>query len=242
MAAPALQSLQGWLKDIEPVAQEMGEALGESLSNAVEWISENSDQLKTFGGVVATVAAGLGAYFAITKTIATFGALRVWILNTTIAQHGLNAALRANPIGLVITTLTALVAGFIWAYNEIGWFKDGVNAVLDVLGTGWNWLYENVIQPAIDGIVIGWNWLVEVFTAAWENYLSPVFQGIGDIAVWLWTSVLQPVFGWIATAWQGTISFMSAAWNNVLLPVFNTIAAVATWLWRSEERRVGEEG
>jgi tape measure domain-containing protein len=238
MAAPALQALQGWLKGIEPIAQSMGERLGEALSNAVEWISENTDTLKTFGGVVVTVAAGLASYFAITKTIAAFGALRTWIMNTTLAQHGLNAALRANPIGLVVTAITALVAGFIWAYNEIGWFKDGVNAVLGALSTGWTWLWENAIQPAIDGIVIGWNWLVEVLVAAWQNYLSPVFQGIGAVAMWVWTSVLQPVFGWIASAWQGTIAFMSAAWNNVLLPVFNTIATVATWLWENVLRIV----
>lgn len=62
----------------------------------------------------------------------------------TIAQWALNVAMRANPIGIVITAITLLVAGFIIAYNRSERFraivqrvwaqlKAGVAVIVDVL-------------------------------------------------------------------------------------------------------------
>lgn len=196
--APYIQSAAGYFSDFMYSLAPMGEQIGEALGAALDWFPENIDLLKTVASVLGTVVGGMTAYFAITKTIATYTALTKWIKNTTIAQKGLNGAFRANPIGLVITAITALVAGFVWAYREIGWFKDGVDAVLDALGTGWNWLYENAISPAIDGIVIAWNWLADVFTAVWSGHIQPFLDGfVGAI------ETVKGAWGELTAAFQG---------------------------------------
>ncbi len=48
----------------------------------------------------------------------------IWTGIVTTAQWALNLALNANPIGLVIIGITALIAGFIWLGSEMGWFGD----------------------------------------------------------------------------------------------------------------------
>ena len=43
-------------------------------------------------------------------------------------QWLLNAALAANPIGLVILAIVALIGIFVLAYNKVGWFRAAVDA------------------------------------------------------------------------------------------------------------------
>lgn len=68
-----------------------------------------------------SMASGLGSL------IQLFG----WVAKTTrvaaAAQWVLNAALSANPIGIVVIALAALAAGLVWAYQNVEWFRDIVD-------------------------------------------------------------------------------------------------------------------
>lgn len=43
------------------------------------------------------------------------------------AMAALNAVMAVNPVLLIVIAIAALVAGFIYAYKNVGWFRDGVN-------------------------------------------------------------------------------------------------------------------
>src|SRR5690625_3490778 len=75
--------------------------------------------------------------------------------------------------------------------------------------------------------------LVPAFTNVWENYLKPVFEGIGTVATWLWENILSPVFGYIIGLFLSLGEVFQWVWDNVLSHVFNAIATVATWLWET---------
>ena len=54
-----------------------------------------------------------------------------------------------GPIGWIITALTLLVPAVTWAYKNIGWFRDGVNALWDglrMLPSALAGLYDDVTQ------------------------------------------------------------------------------------------------
>lgn len=51
----------------------------------------------------------------------------------TAAQWLWNAALTANPIGLVIAAIAALIAITVVAYNKIGWFRGAIDATWEAL-------------------------------------------------------------------------------------------------------------
>lgn len=53
----------------------------------------------------------------------------------TVAQTGLNIAMRANVIGLVVTALAVLAAGMIVAYQKSETFRDTVKAALGAVQT-----------------------------------------------------------------------------------------------------------
>src|SRR4030095_12458393 len=103
------------------------------------------------GGLLAvTWAVGLA-----TKAFAAFQA--IWAAGTAIvtaAQWLLNAALTANPIGIVVVALAALVAGVVYAYTHFKWFRTIVDAVF-------GWLKSAVI--AVIGFVAAhWRLIISI--------------------------------------------------------------------------------
>lgn len=85
------------------------------------------------GAVVRGTVARLAHNVA---TIAAKAATIAWGIATKAAAVGqilLNAALRANPIGLVVTAIAALVAGFILAYKNSQTFRNILAGVFTFL-------------------------------------------------------------------------------------------------------------
>ena len=68
----------------------------------------------------------------------------------TVAQRALNLAMRANPIGIVITVLAALVGGIIVAYNKSETFRRIVQTAMRGVQAAFGWVVEK------GGQLIGW--------------------------------------------------------------------------------------
>ena len=86
-----------------------------------------------FGGLVAVITTYKTVSLASTAVTKTFAA----------AQAALNVVMRANPIGLVVLAITALVGAFVLAYKHCKTFRDIVNkvgkAIKDVFTGNANW-------------------------------------------------------------------------------------------------------
>lgn len=82
--------------------------------------------------------------------LAVMGAVRVGMLAWTAAQWALNVAMSANPIGLIVIGIAALVAGVIWAWKNVDWFRNGVIGAFHMV--------SNAIQGVITwfGNLNGW--------------------------------------------------------------------------------------
>jgi hypothetical protein len=83
-------------------------------------------------------AKGMQAWSIIGPTVK---AVRAW----TVAQGGLNAALAANPIGLVVVAVGLLIAAFVLAYTKIDWFRYGVNTVVKAVGNAFLTMVQDVV-------------------------------------------------------------------------------------------------
>ena len=89
--------------------------------------------------IVLGVQAGLVAYNAIMRTVQVV--TKAW----TAVQWLLNAAMSANPIALVVIAIAALVAGIIYAWNNVDGFKEAVVAA-------WNWIKDTTTK-VFDAVV-----------------------------------------------------------------------------------------
>ena len=116
----------------------------------------------------------------------------------TVAQNGLNAVLRANPIGAVVTAISALVAGVVYAYNHFEGFRNSVQSMWSKLRELWSMLYER-LKPAFDliGKIVGGALKIAfgLFAKVLEvvcTVIGAVADGIMDLIKWF-DKLLAPI-------------------------------------------------
>lgn len=103
-------------------------------------------------------------------------------------QWLLNAALAANPIGIVVVALAALAAGLVYAYKHSETFRRVVKGAFDVIAGAARFLWNNALQPVIQFILRGF--------AAVAEKIGKVIIGISNI----------PGFGWAKTAGEAMLT------------------------------------
>lgn len=181
-----------------------GSAVLEAGKTSAAWVASSA---RTVGALVAQ-----GAAFVAQKAVLVAGTVATGA--AAAAQWALNAAMSANPIGVLIVAITALVAGLVWFFTQTDTGKAIIQAAWQGIQTAISFAWNSVIQP-----IFGF------FVAA--------FQKVGDIANWLWTSVIVP-------AWDGIGAAIGFAWNSIIMPAvdgvkagFQAIGDIANWLWNN---------
>jgi hypothetical protein len=109
----------------------MLKTLLERINSAVEFVKRNSAVFKILAGVVITVTVALAAYNAGVKVSIALTKIQTGLLTAqkiatallTGNQLALNAAMKANPIGLVFTAVTLLIGGFVMLWNKSEAFR-----------------------------------------------------------------------------------------------------------------------
>lgn len=101
------------------------------------------------------------------------------------AQTGLNAALAANPIGLVVIAIAALVGAFVLAWKHSETFRDVVRGAL------------NVVKTAAEGL---WD-----FFRTLPDKLGSIGGKIVDVITW----PFKTAFNAVARLWNDTVGRLS---------------------------------
>jgi hypothetical protein len=107
--------------------------------------------LATAGAAVASAGLAIAQLALLSPTAAL-----------TAAMGALDVAFDANPIGVVIIAIAALVAGFILLYNHVKIFRDFVNSVVTFIAQNWKMLLGIILLPflgPIEFIVAKFQWL-----------------------------------------------------------------------------------
>src|SRR5690625_3987501 len=231
------QAFYQWVQDISPAVEDFGERVGKALGSIIGWLTENPGAVKAFAAAISSVFAAMAAYTVVVKLKDAFKAL--------------NISMAANPVGLWVAGIAALVTALIWAWNNVDWFRNGIITAWDWIKTAslWTWdilkmvfsgigtwavsMWENGIKPVFGFFANAWNWIVEAATLTFDDVLNPIFEGIGALAVWLWENAIQPTFGFFADAWNWIADAAVFVWESILQPVFEGIGTVVTWLWEN---------
>lgn len=138
------------------------------------------------GGLIKTVKA-MNIQQAILKTriVAVAAAQKMVTIATTAwtaVQKVLNLVLTANPIGLIITAIGALVAALIAAYKNCEGFRKIVDKVWEAI--------KPLAKAIMNGLAKAFEWLVEKCKEAWE-WLKNIL-GLGKQKVEVAVEVSKP--------------------------------------------------
>jgi phage-related minor tail protein len=259
------------LGNVEGAAAKMGDTLNDNLATKIEtikrtvevfvsgalmgmftWLDKNRSMITLVAAVVAGAALGFGLYNA--AIIAT----RLPLILATAAQWALNAALTANPIGLVVVAIGALVGALVWLYQnnetvrrvvDAVWagIQTAIGAVVDwLVGTAWPWI-QKVWNGIKVGLEVAWTVIRVIFatwatvfallwqgiSAVWAKTGAPVFRAIQAVATAVWNWLRDKVFTPVRLGFQLMALGMQVIKNRVIDPVWNGIksAASAAWNW-----------
>lgn len=234
MADTQLDNLQGQITILKSALEGLAISFGELLMPAikqivgwvqkfVDWLNGLSEGTKKTVVTIALLAAALGpVLIVIGKVISAVGTIMTivpkiaGVINTVKgAFAALNTTMLANPIVLIIAAIAALVAAFIYLWNNCDGFRQF-----------WIDLWENVKQVAITV----WNAIKAFFSQVWEaikTIFSTVFEVIKTLVTTyfnLYKTIIETVFNVIKTV-------ITTIWNaikGVFTTVFNVIKTLVT--------------
>jgi hypothetical protein len=247
-----------WLTEHKPALIAAGLLIGGLLTMAFfSWVGGIATATAALWGNVAALAA---QGIATGKSVLTTGILLAMYAGSavktgiaTAAQWALNAALNANPIGLVILAIAALVGALVWFFTKT---EIGQRIIQAVWGG---------IQAAIGGVVSWWTGTAWPAIASVLDWFGQKFQIAGAIVGLVWTGmqvVLSNVWNWVSqnvfepfktgvalvgtafervrdaigTAWDGLKAIAAKPVNFILGTVYND--GVREW-WNKIANAVG---
>ena len=155
----------------------------------------------------------------------------------------LGMAIAANPIGLLVTAIAAVVAGLVYFFTQTETGKRLWASFMEFMGQVWENI-KNWAQAAWEWIVQVWNGIPEWFSEKWNavtGIVSQAWEGIKTAISNAWDAITE----WFATAWEAykaqvqanwelVKSIFSAAWEgikNIVILAWNGIQTFFTTAW-----------
>lgn len=218
-------------ENFEPALRD-GVAVLDDLLDAVSFVVDHSTE---FVAALGSMAAAIATYVAYTTALKVMSegwqALTLATKAATAAQWLLNAALSANPIGIIIAAIAALVAAFV-----ILWKKS------DAFRNFWINLWEGTkeaVSNAIEGIKELWGGISQWLVEKWEGLkagietIKEVFATVGEAIknvilaiITFYYNKYKPLIDFVTTSVQIIIQ-LAKGFVNLFKLLFG---ALAVWI------------
>lgn len=233
MADTMQDNLEGQMTILKSQLQELAISFGDLLMPAVRSIvaglqgmvnvlNAMPDGVKRVIMIIALLVAALGpVLILIGKTISAVGTIMTWIpklagaINTVKgAFAALSATMMANPIAIVIATIAALVAAFIYLWNTNEEFRQFWIRL-------WNEIKEVAVQV--------WTAVSQFLVSAWNgirNTAVAVWNGIKDFFSGLWNGIRATIMA----VWNAVAAFFTSVWNGIKTVTTTVVTAIRTFL------------
>lgn len=180
--------------------------------------------------------AALAIQTAVTSAVTKAAAAAQWLLN---------AAMLANPIGLVVLAIVALVAAFVIAYKKSETFRNIIDkswaAIKKATVTVFDFIKKHIktimigILVALTGplglavllVVKNWNRIKAATSAVW-NGIKAVVSGVAKAISSVVKSVFNAIKSVVTSVWNAIKTGTTTTWNAIKNIVSTTINGVMT--------------
>ena len=250
MADTQLDNMEGQLTKLKSAIEFLAISIGESLMPVIKIIIDKiqefvnwfnaldegtKDLIVKVGLVVAAVAPILliiGKILSAVGTIITFVPKIMGVIKTIVAGlKVLWGVLMANPISLIIGAIAALVAGFVYLWNNCEEFRQF-----------WIDLWEKIKEVAI----VCWEYISNFFTEMWTtiketavslwNSLKEFFGSLWESIKSVFTTVVSGISSFLSTTWDTIKNTVVSVWNSIktfFVDLFNSISNIFSSIWNS---------
>ena len=224
------------------------EGLVSKVRNFAQWFTSLDDKAKltivTIGGIVAAIgpaliafgkmATGISSAVKAIQTIkTTYAAAKAAISSFNIVQTAqaaiskvvaaaqwlVNAAMSANPIGLIVIAIAGLVAAFVLLWNKCEGFRNFFLGMWEGIKTAFQ-TFLDWISPAIEAIKGYFEGLWTKLQEIWAYIIQSV-QPIKDAI----SGAFSEAWELIKVVWDLVQPYFAAIWENIKV-VFSVVKEV----------------
>ena len=204
------------------VWESLGTTIGNivtAIANVVQAVGDFINMILAIPGatdVISAIVFSIGGLVLAFKVVGTAVSVVVTVINTfktavAVARGvmlAFNAALAANPLGIIVLAITAVVSALIWFFTQTQTGQAMWSSFVNFLVETWNNFSATIsviTQAIVDGMQAAWNVLVTVLEAPVIAVIAFINGGFSG----LMTS--------LALIWSSIVNNLSIIWNNIVL-------------------------
>ena len=224
---PVVAEAIDYVKENAPAIKETVTNVLLSVKDFVKMIVDNKD---TVIGAIVAIGSGFLAWKAVTiigSIIPIFTSLVSVVKGGTVAFKALNIAMKANIIGLIVGAIMALVAGFIYLWNNCEGFRNFWINLWEII--------KNAVSVAVEAVVTfmsnTWTKIVEIWSGAVE-WFSGIVDAIAGFFSSAWAKIVEiwsAVVAWFSEIWSGIVNVFSPAiewFGSLFRSIYDTLASI----------------
>ncbi len=243
---PVISDAIAEVKEKIPQVKTLVLAVVDKIKSFISFVSKNGPMIIS---IIAGIAAGMLAWNVVNMIQGLIAAFKVWKATTegmTIAQKLLNTVMAANPIGIVITVVAALVTALITLFATNEDFRNKVIAVWEkvkeVAGNVFGAIADffTVTIPNAFNSLIGFiksNWqglllfIVNPFAGAFKLLYDNcgAFRDFIDNLVAKIQEFFQNLWSGIVSIFQGVGQWFSDRFTEAYNGVTSVFSAIGSW-------------
>ncbi len=221
---PILTAIKDKVADMASAAVPHLENFVQKVKDIITWVKQNGDTIDQWVAVILGAGTAIGTFLLILSwgKIMTAAANAVKVVRTAII--GMNAAMLANPIGLIVALIAGLVVAFVYLWNNVEGFrkfwinvwkkiKESASAALTSIkktfsniGKWFSDKFQQVQKSGKDAMDKVKKWFSDTYRG-----ITNTFSNIGS---WF-RGKFQSAWSAIKSVFSGWGSFFSGLWSKI---------------------------
>lgn len=221
---PIMTAIKNAIAGMAEKAVPVIESMIQKFSDMSQWVKDNETKVHAWIAVILGATTAIGAFVLVMKwqSIMTAAANAIKVVRT--AMLGLNAAMLANPVGLVIAVLAGLVTAFVYLWNNVEGFRNfwikawdliknaaskawsSIKSAFNNIGSWFSGKFKQVQKAGQDAM----NSVKKWFSDAYKS----ITQKFSNIGSWF-GSKFRSAMSAIRNAFSSWGSFFSGLWSKV---------------------------
>lgn len=159
----------------------------------LDFFSSSSTAAVVFRDIILAIAAGFGVYYTV------IGAVALATKIATAAQWLWNAAMWANPIGIIIALIIALIAGVMYLWDKFKGFREFLGGFFGFISEGFKIVWDLITNVA--------KIIKDIFTGNWGAIAGDFKEGAMKFAEHFKTGIKNAIIDGAKEAGESTFKF-----------------------------------
>lgn len=226
-----------------------------AIKEAIQWVIDHKDIIIT---AIVAIGAGLAAWNVVQIVSGAIQAFTSFTSALKLAKGAFSAldlAMKMNVIGIVVTAIAALVAGFIYLWNNcegfrnfwlnmwegiknafsatVQWLSNAAASIAEFFSVAWSKI-KNIWNNSTIGQYYNqiWNTIKGIFSAV-KSVLSGNFSDAWSAIKGIfsgWGSFFSGLWDKVKGAFSGALSGMASIGKDIVRGLWNGISDMTSWV------------